>query len=81
MVPNSGEKAHDLGVDWPSMINEKHALALEGGFLEKNMSPFGFKVRAFSDWCDVADLRGAVDCNSPLSRWRRTQGDWPEGPT
>jgi SAM-dependent methyltransferase len=68
MVPNSGgKKAHDLGVGWPSMINEKHTLALDGGFFEKNMASFGFKVRAFSDWCDVADIRGAVDSNRPLS--------------
>lgn len=68
MVPNSGgEKARNLGVRWPSMINEKHTLALEGEFFEKNMAGFGFKVRAFSDRCKVEDLRGAVDTNGPLS--------------
>lgn len=68
MVPNSGcKKARDMGVRWQAMINEKHTLALEGGFFEKNMPPFGFKVRAFSDWCDVANLRGAVDNDEPLS--------------
>ncbi len=41
------------------MINEKHTLALEGEFFEKNMTPFGFKVRAFSDRCNVADLGAA----------------------
>jgi 2-polyprenyl-3-methyl-5-hydroxy-6-metoxy-1,4-benzoquinol methylase len=52
MVPNSGgKKARDLGIRWQAMINEKHTLALEGGFFEKNMTPFGFNVRAFSDLC------------------------------
>ena len=47
MVPNSGgKKARELGVRWPTMINEKHTLALEGGFFEKNMTPFGFRVRS-----------------------------------
>ncbi len=68
MVPNSGgEKARSLGISWPTMINEKHTLALQGGFFEKNMGAYGFKVRAFSDRCDVADLRGAMEAQRPLS--------------
>jgi SAM-dependent methyltransferase len=68
MVPNSGgKKARELGVLWDTMINEKHTLALEGGFFEKNMTPFGFKVRAFSDGCNVADLPSAVANDGPLS--------------
>jgi SAM-dependent methyltransferase len=68
MVPNSGgKKARQLGVRWPTMINEKHTLALEGGFFEKNMTPFGFRVRAFSDECNVTDLRNAIDHDQPLS--------------
>jgi SAM-dependent methyltransferase len=68
MVPNSGgKKARALGIEWQAMINEKHTLALESGFFEKNMTPFGFKVLAFSDECNVATLRDAVDNNGPLS--------------
>ena len=68
MVPNSGgKKARDLGIRWQAMINEKHTLALDGNFFEKNMAPFGFAVRAFSDVCNVAELRSAVDRNEPLS--------------
>ncbi len=68
MVPNSGgKKARDLGIRWQAMINEKHTLALDGNFFEKNMAPFGFAVRAFSDGCNVAELRSAVDRNEPLS--------------
>ena len=68
MVPNSGgKKARDLGIHWQAMINEKHTLALDGNFFEKNMAPFGFAVRAFSDVCNVAELRSAIDHNEPLS--------------
>jgi SAM-dependent methyltransferase len=68
MVPNSGgKKARELGVRWQAMINEKHTLALEGGFFEKNMPSYGFKVRAFSDGCIIADLPDAVANDKPLS--------------
>jgi hypothetical protein len=68
MVPNSGgKKARDLGIRWQAMINEKHTPALDGKFFEKNMAPFGFAVRVFSDVCNVGELRRAVDRNEPFS--------------
>lgn len=68
MVPNSGgQKARDMGIRWQAMINEKHTLALEGKFFEKNMAPFGFDVWAFSDTENQATLRNRIDQKSALS--------------
>jgi SAM-dependent methyltransferase len=68
MVPNAGgQAARELGVRWSTLINEKHTLALDGEFFEKNMSPFGFHVRAFAEPYNLAELRKSVDQNLPLS--------------
>src|SRR6266702_412901 len=61
MVPNAGGRhARELGVGWSPLINEKHTLALDGRFFEKNMSPFGFAVKTFSDPYYPAEIRAAV---------------------
>ncbi len=76
MVPNSGrQKARDMGIRWQAMINEKHTLALEGKFFEKNMAPFGFDVWAFSDTENQATLRNRIDQKSALIHGRRGTPD------
>lgn len=61
MVPNGGSKpARELGVGWPPLINEKHTLALDRSFFEKNMSPFGFNVTTLSNPYHAAEIRDAV---------------------
>jgi SAM-dependent methyltransferase len=68
MVPNSGgKKARELGVRWQAMINEKHTLALDGKFFEKNLPSFGFDVWAFSDTQDAAAIQTISDQNGELS--------------
>jgi SAM-dependent methyltransferase len=68
MVPNAGGKqARELSVAWPPLINEKHTLALDGKFFEKNLSPFGFKVLTLSDPYRTSEIRNAVNQNSSLS--------------
>jgi SAM-dependent methyltransferase len=68
MVPNSGGKiARELGVRWKAMINEKHMLALDGKFFEKNLPSFGFDVWAFSDTQDAAAICTTSNRNDELS--------------
>jgi len=68
MVPNGGGKeARELGVNWPTLINEKHTLALDGKFFEKNLSPYGFQVTALSEPYDPAHIRTAIENNEPIS--------------
>jgi SAM-dependent methyltransferase len=62
LVPNGGgQAARELGVRWSTLINEKHVLALDGAFFEKNLPAFGFQVRAFADPYVVPELRAAFD--------------------
>ncbi|HXC96981.1 MAG TPA: class I SAM-dependent methyltransferase [Edaphobacter sp.] len=69
MVPNSGgKKARDLGVRWQAMINEKHTLALNGEFFEKNMAAFGFKVWAFSETENSSTVGSRINQNATLSK-------------
>jgi len=68
-VPNGGGKsARELGVGWKTLINEKHILALDGAFFEKNLTPFGFDVTALSDPYHPAEIRTAVENHTPLSQ-------------
>lgn len=68
MVPNAGGKtARELGVAWPPLINEKHTLALDGRFFEKNMSSFGFKVLTLSEPYRASEIRNAMSQGSRLS--------------
>jgi SAM-dependent methyltransferase len=61
MVPNAGGKcARELGVHWTPMINEKHTLALDAKFFEKNLSPFGFDVNTLSGPYDPAAITSAI---------------------
>lgn len=60
-VPNGGGKlARELGVRWPMLINEKHPLALDRTFFEKNLSPFGFHVATCSGPYRPVEIREAV---------------------
>jgi SAM-dependent methyltransferase len=60
MVPNAGgKKARELGVAWPTLINEKHTLALDGKFFRKNLTNFGFKVLTLSDPYHPQEIRTA----------------------
>jgi SAM-dependent methyltransferase len=68
LVPNSGGYlARTHGVGWTPMINEKHTLALDGAFFERNLSKFGFKVRTMADPYDPPAIKAAFDANRPLS--------------
>lgn len=67
MVPNGGSRpARELGVGWPPLINEKHTLALDRNFFEKNMSPFGFQVTTLSDPYHAEEIRAAIQQNRRL---------------
>ena len=67
MVPNGGGKAaREQGVGWTTLINEKHILALDRQFFEKNLTPYGFKVSTLSDPYDPSEIRSAIDSNIPL---------------
>jgi len=67
-VPNAGgELARSLGTRWRTLINEKHTLALDARFFERNLTAYGFNVRTFADPYTVADLRHAIEKNLPLS--------------
>ena len=67
-VPNGGGKqARELGVDWTPLINEKHTLALDRNFFEKNMSSFGFNVTTLSDPYHPGEIRKAIEQNQRLA--------------
>jgi 2-polyprenyl-3-methyl-5-hydroxy-6-metoxy-1,4-benzoquinol methylase len=61
MVPNCGGKlARELGVAWGPMINEKHTLALDADFFQKNMPQFGFHVLTLSDPYEPSQVKNAL---------------------
>jgi SAM-dependent methyltransferase len=67
LVPNGGGKAaRELGVRWSMLINEKHTLALDGKFFEKNLTPYGFEVRTTADPYDPDAIGAAVRGHGPL---------------
>jgi SAM-dependent methyltransferase len=67
MVPNGGGKAaREQGVGWATLINEKHILALDRQFFEKNLTPYGFRVNALSDPYNPSEIKSAIDNNIPL---------------
>jgi SAM-dependent methyltransferase len=67
MVPNGGGKAaREQGVGWSTLINEKHILALDRQFFEKNLAPYGFQVNTLSDPYDPPAIRSAIDSKTPL---------------
>jgi SAM-dependent methyltransferase len=66
-VPNAGgELARELGTKWQTLINEKHTLALDSHFFERNLPAYGFEVRVFADPFSIPDLRHAIDHKLPL---------------
>jgi SAM-dependent methyltransferase len=61
MVPNGGgELARQHGVGWTPLINEKHTLALDRDFFERNMPAFGFDVSTLSGPYDPVEICNAV---------------------
>jgi SAM-dependent methyltransferase len=49
-VPNCGGRmAQELGVNWGPMCCEKHPLALDAAFFERNLPRHGFDLLSFSD--------------------------------
>jgi SAM-dependent methyltransferase len=60
LVPNCGGKlACKLGVGWGPMIGEKHTLALDAEFFQKNMPQFGFRVLTLSEPYELAQVEAA----------------------
>ena len=67
LVPNGGGKsARELGVGWKTLINEKHTLALDRDFFEKNLSPYGFQVSTLSEPYDPPAICSAIESNRRL---------------
>ena len=67
LVPNcGGRKAATEGVKWGPMINEKHTLALDRMFFERNLPQFSFRVVTGSDPYDAARVQQAIETGSPL---------------
>ena len=67
LVPNGGgAAAREMGVRWTPLINEKHTLALDRTFFEKNLAPFGFDVTTLSDPYDLPSIKAAIHANQPL---------------
>ena len=45
-VPNcGGTAAKQLGINWGPMVNEKHVVALDADFFQRNLPGYGFSVR------------------------------------
>jgi SAM-dependent methyltransferase len=60
LVPNCGGKlARELGTEWGPVIGEKHTLALDADFFQKNMPQFGFRVLTLSEPYELAKVEAA----------------------
>lgn len=62
-VPNcAGSAAKRLGIHWPTMINEKHVLALTAEFFQRNLPSYGFTLRfSSSPYSEFPRIYGVDD--------------------